>query len=107
MLIKFSWVTFTIPPLVLLNDPVVLAAGITCRRGGKCPLKGIMAAKKKTIQSLTLADLGLSPEELEPRQKILKVYAPPKSSHTEYLQDSPKEIATQLVDKLKNEARVI
>ena len=95
----FQWIEMPLPALLTIQ------LGINKPR--YATLKGIMAAKKKTIQSLTLADLGLSPEELEPRQKILKVYAPPKSSHTEYLQGSPKEIATQLVDKLKNEARVI
>jgi len=30
-----------------------------------------------------------------------------KAAQTEYLQGSPKEMAARLVDKLKNEARVI
>jgi hypothetical protein len=38
---------------------------------------------------------------------IARVYTPVKAAQTEFLQGSPKEIATRLVDKLKNEARVI
>jgi len=95
----FQWIEMPLPALLTIQ------LGINKPR--YATLKGIMAAKKKTIQSLTLADLGLSPEELAPRQRMLKVYVPPKSSRTEYLQGSPNEIAARLVDKLKNEARVI
>ena len=95
----FQWIAMPLPALLTIQS------GINKPR--YATLKGIMAAKKKSIQSLTLADLGLRQEELAPRQKILKVYVPPKSSRTEYLQGSPREIAAQLVDKLKNEARVI
>jgi electron transfer flavoprotein beta subunit len=70
-------------------------------------LKGIMAAKNKPIQKLTPADLGLTPEDLAPRQKVSKVYVPAKKGQTEFLQGSPKEIAARLVDKLKNESRVL
>jgi electron transfer flavoprotein beta subunit len=66
-----------------------------------------MAAKSKLIQKLTPADLGLSREDLAPRQRITKVYVPVKSAQTEFLQGTPKEIAARLVDKLKNQARVI
>jgi electron transfer flavoprotein alpha/beta subunit len=51
--------------------------------------------------------LGLTAEDLTPRQRIAKVYTPVKAAQTEFLQGSPKEIAARLVDKLKNEARVI
>jgi electron transfer flavoprotein beta subunit len=95
----FQWIEMPLPALLTIQS------GINKPR--YATLKGIMAAKKKTIQNLTLADLGLSPEELAPRQRMLKVYVPPKSSRTEYLQGSPNEIAARLVDKLKNEARVI
>jgi electron transfer flavoprotein beta subunit len=52
-------------------------------------------------------DLGLSPEDLAPRQKILRVYVPPKKGQTEFLEGNPKEIAARLVDKLRNESRVL
>lgn len=69
-------------------------------------LKGIMAAKNKPLKKLSMADLGLSAGDLAPRQKIARVYVPEKRSKTEFFEGSGKEIATKLVDKLKNEARV-
>jgi len=66
-----------------------------------------MAAKTKPIRKLAPADLGLSLEDLVPRQRVLKIYVPAKATQTEFLQGSPKEIATRLVDKLRNESRVI
>jgi electron transfer flavoprotein beta subunit len=35
--------------------------------------KGIMAAKSKPVEQLGVADLGLDPTELDPRQEILEV----------------------------------
>ena len=95
----FQWIEMPMPALLTIQS------GINKPR--YATLKGIMAAKKKPIQKLTLADLGLSPEDLAPRQRIFKVYVPAKKGQTEFLQGNPKEIAARLVDKLKNEARVI
>jgi electron transfer flavoprotein beta subunit len=95
----FQWIEVPLPALLTIQS------GINKPR--YATLKGIMAAKSKPLQKLGLGDLGLSREELVPRQRILKVYVPPKSSQTEFLQGTPKEIAARLVDKLKNEARVI
>ena len=95
----FQWMELPLPALLTIQS------GINKPR--YATLKGIMAAKSKPIRKLTAADLGLSGEDLTPRQKISKVYLPVKSAQTEFLQGSPKEIAARLVDKLKNEARVI
>jgi len=95
----FQWIELPLPALLTIQS------GINKPR--YATLKGIMAAKTKPIQKLTAADLGLQPEELAPRQKILRVYSPVKQVQTEFLQGGAKEIAAKLVDKLKNEARVI
>jgi electron transfer flavoprotein beta subunit len=95
----FQWIEMQLPALLAIQS------GINKPR--YATLKGIMAAKSKPIQKLTAADLGLSPEDLAPRQRIAKVYVPVKAAHTEFLEGSPKDIATKLVDKLRNEARVI
>lgn len=95
----FQWIDLPLPALLTIQS------GINKPR--YATLKGIMAAKTKTIQKLTLAELGLSREELAPRQKMIRVYVPVKSAQTQFLEGTPKEIATRLVDKLKNEARVI
>jgi electron transfer flavoprotein beta subunit len=40
-------------------------------------------------------------------QKIEKLYVPQKSKKTEMLDGAPGEVAKKLVDKLRNEVRVI
>jgi electron transfer flavoprotein beta subunit len=95
----FQWIEMPLPAVLTIQS------GINKPR--YATLKGIMAAKKKPIQKLTLADLSLSPGDLAPRQRVLKAYVPPKSSQTEFLQGSPKEVAARLAGKLRNEARVI
>ncbi|MBZ5563397.1 MAG: electron transfer flavoprotein subunit beta/FixA family protein [Acidobacteriia bacterium] len=95
----FQWIDLPLPAVLTIQS------GINKPR--YATLKGIMAAKSKPLKKLTPADLGLSPQDLAPRQRITKVYVPPKAARTEFLQGSSKEIAARLVDKLKNEARVI
>ena len=95
----FQWIEMPLPALLTIQS------GINKPR--YATLKGIMAAKTKPIRKLAPADLGLSPGELVPRQRVLKVYVPAKATQTEFLQGSPKEIAARLVDKLRNESRVI
>ncbi len=94
----FQWIDLPLPAVLTIQS------GINKPR--YATLKGIMAAKSKPVQKLTAADLGLSAQDLAPRQRIAKVYVPAKAAQTEFLQGSPKEIATRLVDKLKNDARV-
>jgi electron transfer flavoprotein beta subunit len=95
----FQWIEMPLPALLTIQS------GINKPR--YATLKGIMAAKTKPIRKLTAADLGLSKGELASRQRILKAYAPARTTQTQYLQGSPKEISARLVDKLRNEARVI
>jgi len=95
----FQWIELPLPALLTIQS------GINKPR--YATLKGIMAAKNKPIQKLTLADLGLSRQGLAPGQSVAKIYLPVKSSRTQFLEGSPKEIAARLVDKLKNEARAI
>ncbi|HEV2425241.1 MAG TPA: electron transfer flavoprotein subunit beta/FixA family protein [Terriglobia bacterium] len=70
-------------------------------------LKGIMAAKNKPLKKLSLADLGLLAGDLAPKQRITRVYVPEKRANTEFFEGSGKDIAAKLVDKLKNEARIL
>jgi electron transfer flavoprotein beta subunit len=94
-----QWLEMPLPALLTIQS------GINKPRYAS--LKGILAAKKKPLEKLTAADLGLTAEDLAPRQRISKVYVPAKKMQTEFLEGSPKEIAARLVDKLKNEARVL
>lgn len=95
----FQWIEMPLPAL------------LTIQSGANKPryatLKGIMAAKNKPLQKLTAQDLGLDAEAIQPRQIISRIYVRQKAARTEFIEGGPKEIAERLVDKLKNEARVI
>ncbi len=95
----FQWIEMPLPAVLTIQS------GINKPR--YATLKGIMTAKNKPIRKLTAADLGMSAAESVSRQRISRVYVPPKKAATEFFEGAPKEIATRLVDKLKNEARVL
>jgi electron transfer flavoprotein beta subunit len=84
--------------------PAVLSIQSGINKVRYATLKGIMAAKKKEITTITRESLGVASEAT---QKIEKIYVPTKTKKTEFLTGSPKEVATKLVEKLKFEARVI
>ena len=95
----FQWIEMPLPAVLTIQS------GINKPR--YATLKGIMSAKNKPLQKLTAQDLGLDAEALKPRQIISRIYIPAKTAQTEFIEGNPKEIAERLVDKLKNEARVI
>ena len=68
-------------------------------------LIGIKQAKNKPMRKVTMEEVqaDLSPN----RQKIEKLYLPVKSKNTEFLEGPPAEVAKKLVEKLKNEVRVL
>ena len=63
--------------------------------------KAKMAARKKKPVVLTAADLGVSPDDLNPKVKLVKQFVPDVQGNCEFLEGSPAEIAQQLIDKLK------
>jgi electron transfer flavoprotein beta subunit len=95
----FQWVTIPVPALLTIQS------GINQLR--YATLKGIMAAKKKEIREVKVADLGLTADDLKARQSIEKAYLPVKSKQTEIIEGKPAEAAAKLVEKLKFEARVL
>jgi electron transfer flavoprotein beta subunit len=84
--------------------PAVLTIQSGINKVRYATLKGIMAAKKKEIVTVTRESLGVS---AEPTQRVEKIYVPTKTKKTEFLTGTPKEVAGKLVEKLKFEARVI
>lgn len=68
-------------------------------------LIGIKQAKTKPLRKVTMAEvqsaMGIN------LQKIEKMYIPEKSKNTQFIDGPPGEIAKKLVEKLKNELRVI
>jgi electron transfer flavoprotein beta subunit len=84
--------------------PAVLSIQSGINKVRYATLKGIMAAKKKEIATITPQSLGVT---VQPTQKVEKIYVPTKTKKTEFLTGTPKEAAAKLVEKLKFEARVI
>jgi electron transfer flavoprotein beta subunit len=84
---------------VSLKPPVIITTDLRLNEPRYASLPNIMKAKKKPIETLTPADLGVDPAT---RLKVLKVVEPPK-------RQAGVKVATiaELVDKLRNEAKVI
>jgi len=93
----YQWFTYQTPALLTIQS------GISQIRYAS--LKGIMAAKKKEIREVTPSGDALSHDY---KQKIEKVYLPLKLKQTQMLGNGDaKAGAVELVEKLKNEVRVL
>jgi electron transfer flavoprotein beta subunit len=68
-------------------------------------LIGIKQAKNKPMRKVTLAEV--QPSLGQNMQKIERLYVPQKTKKTEVLDGAAGEVAKKLVDKLRNEARVL
>eukprot|EP01027_Heterolobosea_sp_BB2_P024185 GEZU01036397.1.p1 GENE.GEZU01036397.1~~GEZU01036397.1.p1 ORF type:complete len:250 (+),score=86.86 GEZU01036397.1:35-784(+) len=79
--------------------PAVVTADLRLNEPRYATLPNIMKAKKKPIDKVNIADLGV---DTKPRQQILKVTEPP-------VRKGGVKVASvdELIDKLRNEAKVI
>jgi electron transfer flavoprotein beta subunit len=68
-------------------------------------LIGIKQAKNKPLRKVALAEVQSAMGEN--LQKIERLYVPQKTKKTEHIEGSASEIAKKLVDKLRNELRVL
>ena len=84
---------------VALTLPAVVTSDLRLNEPRYVTLPNIMKAKKKPLETVKPADLGV---DVTPRIKTLKVTEPPKRGAAVKVPD----VAT-LVNKLKNEAKVI
>lgn len=82
-----------------INRPAVVSVDLRLNEPRYASLPNIMKAKKKPIEQVSPADLGVDPA---PRLTTLKVVEPPKREAGVKVED-----VASLVDKLKNEAKVI
>jgi len=89
----FQWMSLPLPALLTIQS------GINQLR--YATLKGIMAAKKKEIRKAAPAGSAT------PAQRILSVSFPEKGKKTQMIGGSPSEAAKALIQKLRDEARVI
>jgi electron transfer flavoprotein beta subunit len=88
-----------------------LPALVSAQKGLNVPryasLKGIMAAKKKTIQTLDAAGLGLDAAALAPRIRTVALELPPGRPPVKLIEGDPASQAAELVRLLHEEAKVI
>lgn len=84
---------------VSLRLPAVVTVDLRLNEPRYASLPNIMKAKKKPIQTLSPADLGV---DAAPRLTTIRVAAPPKRQAGIRV-----ATATELVSKLKNEAKVL
>ena len=84
---------------VQVKMPFVMTTDLRLNEPRYASLPNIMKAKKKPIEQLTPEALGVDPA---PRLKTLKVVEPPKRSAGVKVKS-----AAELVEKLRNEAKVI
>jgi electron transfer flavoprotein beta subunit len=88
-----------------------LPAVITAQKGLNTPryasLKGIMAAKKKTIEIRTVESLGLPADDLQPRVAVQLVTLPPPRPPGKVLTGDVSETVPSLVKLLHEEAKII
>ncbi|KAF9948075.1 hypothetical protein BGZ65_008320 [Modicella reniformis] len=79
--------------------PAILTTDLRLNVPRYASLPNIMKAKRKPLEKLTIADLGV---DVKSRLEILKVTEPPKRQGGKIV-----ESVDELVDKLKNEAKVL
>jgi electron transfer flavoprotein beta subunit len=84
---------------VALPLPAVVTTDLRLNEPRYVTLPNIMKAKKKPLENVKPADLGV---DVTPRLKTLKVSEPPKRSAGVMVKD-----VAELVSKLRNEAKVI
>jgi electron transfer flavoprotein beta subunit len=85
--------------LLLLTLPAIITTDLRLNEPRYVTLPNIMKAKKKPLEAVKPEDLGV---DVSPRIKTLKVVEPPVRSAGIKVAD-----VAALVDKLKNEAKVI
>ncbi|WP_158735672.1 electron transfer flavoprotein subunit beta/FixA family protein [Alteribacillus sp. YIM 98480] len=84
---------------------------VTCQQGLNEPrypsLPGIMKAKKKPLDTLDLDDLDLEEEDVEAKTKTVGRFLPPEKAAGRVLEGELDDQVQELVEALKNEAKVI
>ena len=82
-----------------VNIPAIVTCDLRLNEPRYASLPNIMKAKKKELNIIPVADIGV---DVDPRSELLSVELPPSREAGIIV-----ETVEQLVDKLKNEAKVI
>jgi electron transfer flavoprotein beta subunit len=89
---------------IVLPLPAVLTVQSGIKKLRYATLMGIKKAKSKEVKTIPATSLGVT---LVPSVAIERVYAPQRSKQTQMLSGSAQQVAQQLAEKLRFEARVI
>jgi electron transfer flavoprotein beta subunit len=89
---------------IVLPLPAVLTVQSGIKRLRYATLMGIKKAKSKEVKTIPAGSLGVA---LVPSMIIERVYAPQRSKQTQMLSGPAQQVARQLAEKLRFEARVI
>jgi len=89
---------------VVLPLPVVLTVQSGIKKLRYATLMGIKKAKTKEVKTVAAREMGA---DLASQAEMERVYLPERSKQTQMLSGDAKQVARQLVEKLKFEARVL
>ncbi|HSU29622.1 MAG TPA: electron transfer flavoprotein subunit beta/FixA family protein [Bryobacteraceae bacterium] len=89
---------------VVLTIPAVLTVQSGIKKLRYATLMGIKKAKSKEVKTIPASSLSAT---LAPSMVIERVYSPQRSKQTQMLSGSAQQVAQQLAEKLRFEARVI
>lgn len=95
--------------LIDVNLPALITANDSLNEPRLASLRGIMQAKKKPMDVLTLADLGLDPAEVGAAGAGIEIIGfdpPPLRAAGRKFEGEPEEIAKEVVELLANEAKI-
>lgn len=95
--------------LIEIAMPALLTANDSLNEPRLASLRGIMQAKKKPMENLTLSDLGLDPGEVGAagaRVEVLDYQPPPTRAAGKKFEGEEEEVAQQVVELLANEAKI-
>jgi len=88
-----------------------LPAVISAQKGLNEPryetLKGIMAAKRKQVPTISVQEIGVEESSLESKLKLVNMSPPPTKEAGKKIEEEPEEAAKQLVKFLHEEAKII
>ncbi len=86
------------------ETPVIVTTGNQVGDPRYPTLKGIMSASKIEITKISLSDLEITDEDINPKVRIEEVYFPENDNKVEIIEGhSTKEKAINLISKLKEE----
>ena len=96
--------------IVELTLPAVVTVSDSINEPRLPQMRGIMMAKKKKIEVMDLAGLGISQDDLggaSPKSEVVEFMASKTRKAGQKFEGNAAEITTQVVDLLVNEAKVL